>query len=623
MRLLFWILLLSSIFTIIATIIQIYTDYRDSRQSLEVSLEQIQETVLPSVAVAMWKLDKEVMESILNGLLTQRDTIYVEVVDTYDNPVIQLGVINTENSFERLYPIMFFNDGVQAITIGELKVVVTLSEIYRQLTDKVLVILMTQAVKTFIMSVCILIIIDLLVIRHLHRIEEWAYQVEIDKPDQLLSLTRKHMQKNDVLDRVVNAINTMQSNLVKALTKRKQAERLVNSIIENSPSLIYSKNIDGHYTLVNHQFLTTFDFTHQQVIGHTDIELFPIAFSELLNKQDSMVKEKYQPISFEQKIDRKGQCEYYVVVKFPIFNDKGVLLETVGIYTNITDIKRKEQQIIELNQNLENKVSLRTKELEASLTNLKEAQSLLVESEKMSALGSLVAGVAHEINTPLGVTVTASSHLSEMISIFKNKYQNGNLKRSSLEELVNTVESGSMIIMKNLHRATELIQNFKQVAVDQSSEHKRQFELGSYLEELIYTLNPQLKSGQHAIVIEAETKIEMNSFPGALAQVMTNLIINSIKHGFKDIREGEINIKLALINETVQIDYKDNGVGLDASQKEKVFEPFYTTARFSGGSGLGMSISYNLVTAKLGGKIQCLESTTGAHFQLNIPFCFE
>jgi len=248
---------------------------------------------------------------------------------------------------------------------------------------------------------------------------------------------------------------------------------------------------------------------------------------------------------------------------------------------------------------------------------LKNAQSQLVEAEKMAALGGLVAGVAHEINTPIGVGVTAASLLSDRIDSFNIEYRSGQLKRASLDELLSDAKESSDMILRNLRRASELVRNFKQVAVDQSGEGRRQFELKSYLEELSQSLLPQLKKGHHKIIIQADEKIHLDSYPGLMAQAITNLIMNSMIHGFKGRTEGEIHIVLSLTDGMVCIDYQDDGVGLDDEQREKVFEPFYTTVRGAGGSGLGMSITYNLVVNKLKGAIACIDSDNGAHFKIS------
>jgi len=279
--------------------------------------------------------------------------------------------------------------------------------------------------------------------------------------------------------------------------------------------------------------------------------------------------------------------------------------------------------IIYRSKKIQHKINL---ELETNIKALAEAnlrisntQDQLVESEKMAALGGLVAGIAHEINTPLGVSVTATSHLADQIDLFEKEYNSGQLRKSSLEELLFDAKESSGILTRNLQRASELINNFKQIAVDQSSEHRRKFELYSYIEEITQSLRPQFKQKNHSIHVSSSGKIELNNFPGVIAQIITNLIMNSLNHGFKNKTHGEILITLALKNNEIVIDYRDKGIGLTDQQRKKVFEPFYTTARSTGGSGLGMSISYNLITSKLKGSIQCLKTTEGAHFLIIFP----
>ncbi|MDG3085642.1 ATP-binding protein [Vibrio hannami] len=625
LRLLFWILLLSSGLAIIATTIQLYADYRDSKQSLESSLDNVEETVLPALAVAAWKLDKDVMDNILVGLLAQSGFLYAEILDTYDHPITKHGQDEASNSFDRVYPIIYVNNFAENVLIGRLKVTATLDEIYQQLLDKAIIILLTQAFKTFLMSICIIALVERLVIRHLNALSNWATDVDLSNPDQFLTLPPRHSGEGDAIDKVNIAINTMQSNLIKALEEREKAEQLTRSIIDNTPSLIFAKDAKGRYTMVNQRYLDTFGFEWPDVIGKTASELFSHSISDTLIRHDRMVIEKRSAIMFEEEMasskimhDDNAQ-RFYLSAKFPIFDENGELLGTGGVSTDITERREKEHQIIELNESLEDKVRSRTEELEVSLADLKNTQAQLVESEKMSALGNLVAGVAHEINTPLGVSITATSHLCEVIEEFEKEYKENRLQRESVENLIEVNQESLHMLTHNLGRAVELIRNFKQVAVDQSSEVKREFELKKYIEELNHSLTPQLKIGGHAVSVESNMPIEMNSYPGALAQIITNLIMNSINHGFKDKTNGQIHINLKQMGERVILDYQDNGVGLSETQRKKVFDPFYTTRRGSGGSGLGMSISYNLTVKTLGGQIICIESDKGAHFRMSFP----
>ena len=260
------------------------------------------------------------------------------------------------------------------------------------------------------------------------------------------------------------------------------------------------------------------------------------------------------------------------------------------------------------------------KSLEESLDKLPRTQKEMLHSAKMAALGDLVAGVAHEVNTPIGVCVTASSFLAERTRQLRELYEKGEMKRSDLEKYLALAEESSVSVLTNLERAAELVQSFKKVAADQSSEEKRSFEFRSYLEQILVSLRPQFKRTPHTVSVDCPADLYMDSYPGALMQIMTNLVMNSLIHGFADGRPGEICIKAEPVGDDVVLSYRDNGLGMDKEQKERIFDPFYTTKRGSGGTGLGMNIVYNLVTQTLKGSI-LLETAPGqgAVFLLNLP----
>lgn len=259
-------------------------------------------------------------------------------------------------------------------------------------------------------------------------------------------------------------------------------------------------------------------------------------------------------------------------------------------------------------------------ELKVSLETLEKARDQLVQSEKMAALGELVAGVAHEINTPVGVGVTAASFLDAKTDEFKKVYDTGELKRSELENYLQTVQEVSNSILINMERAAELISSFKQVAVDQSSESRRLFNLSEYINEILLSLRPRYKKTGHTIDVNCEIDIELNSFPGAFSQILNNLIMNSLIHGFQDMESGKIQIDIKRQKGTILFVYADNGLGMTPAQKEKAFDPFYTTMRGKGGTGLGMSIVFNLVTQTLKGNIECeTEPGSGVCFKMKFP----
>ena len=274
-----------------------------------------------------------------------------------------------------------------------------------------------------------------------------------------------------------------------------------------------------------------------------------------------------------------------------------------------------------LYKTLEHKVIERTHELSQALNDLKSAQKKLVESEKMAALGGLVAGVAHEINTPVGVGITLASTLAEETKIFKAAITEGQLKKSVLNSYLNTAEDCSNLMLTNLQRAGDLIQSFKQVAVDQSNLEQRQIFLRSYVEDILTSLSPKLRQAGHRLTVTGDETIEILTYPGAIAQLLLNLLNNSLIHAYPTVESGQLAIHISQTHETVTLVYSDDGCGIPPEALGKIFEPFFTTARDRGGSGLGLHIVYNLVTQKLGGAID-VESHVGQGtlFTIKLPW---
>ncbi|MCP3942020.1 MAG: response regulator [Desulfobacteraceae bacterium] len=277
------------------------------------------------------------------------------------------------------------------------------------------------------------------------------------------------------------------------------------------------------------------------------------------------------------------------------------------------------KRLIEEKTRYQNDLELANKELKISLETLELTRDQLVQSEKMAALGELVAGVAHEINTPVGIGVTAASFLDTKTREFHGMYKAGELKRSELENYLTIVEEVSNSILINMERAAELISSFKQVAVDQSCENRRRFNLKEYVDEILLSLRPRYKKTGHVIQVSCEPDIVLNSFPGVFSQILSNLIMNSLIHGFKDLENRTIDVEITRKEERVVFVYRDNGRGMDQEQKEKAFDPFFTTMRGRGGTGLGMSVVFNLVTQTLKGKID-LESKVGDGVTLTMIF---
>ncbi|MBF0473466.1 MAG: hybrid sensor histidine kinase/response regulator [Nitrospirae bacterium] len=278
------------------------------------------------------------------------------------------------------------------------------------------------------------------------------------------------------------------------------------------------------------------------------------------------------------------------------------------------------QAMKEQNERLLIDLSIKNKELESTLDELKTSQERLVQSEKMASLGLLVAGVAHEINTPVGVCTTAISHLHKMTKEITTSLNEQKMKKSDLTQFLTDSNEYCDIITKNLFRTSELVKSFKMVSADQTSSEKRVFNVKSYIEDILLSLSPKLKVTTHKLEINCPNDIEIDSYPGAFAQIITNLIMNSLIHAYSQEDSGIITIAITSNESEIFIDYSDNGKGIPEENLKKIFDPFFTTKRGSGGTGLGLHVVYNIICQTLKGGISC-ESVLGkgTTFKINLP----
>lgn len=287
------------------------------------------------------------------------------------------------------------------------------------------------------------------------------------------------------------------------------------------------------------------------------------------------------------------------------------------------EIERQEYEtaLEKLNHSLEEKVDQRTRELQEALLTLNKAQQQLIESEKMAALGNLVAGIAHEVNTPLGVAITSQSYLADQFKELCQQMDQETLTKEGLLQFREDMAEALPLLYSNLTRATELIQNFKRIAADQHEDRADTIILDKYYEQVVSTLRPLLREKAVDITLDIPT-ISLYTYPSAHAQILSNLIKNSVMHGFLNTGgEHRIQLNGQLIDDgrSIKITYSDNGIGFNEETRKRIFEPFYTTARHKGGVGLGMSIVYNLIRQNIGGELELLIPETGLMLEYSFP----
>jgi len=402
------------------------------------------------------------------------------------------------------------------------------------------------------------------------------------------------------------------------------------SLFENAVEGIFQTSDEGSFINVNPSFadILGYDSPEEVIPSIRATSKHMYLNPEDRDKWRFLLNSEDQVIGFETQVRRKdGRLIWISMSAHAVRDPEGRISFYEGSIWDITERKQAEFELTAYREQLEQMVAERTEQLrqinaalQGSLEKLQNTQDKLIQSEKMAALGKLVAGVAHEINTPVGVSITAVSLLEEKTRDLSEMYLTGSLKRSDLEQYVEIAQEACGSTMVNLRRAAQLIHSFKMVAVDQSTEEKRRFNVKQYLDELLLSLRPNFKKTRHNISIECPDDLEVNSYPGAFGQILTNLVVNSISHGFEDKEAGNILIEVSRDDDRLCLRYTDDGKGMTAQERKQVFDPFFTTKRAKGGTGLGMHIVYNLVTQKLGGRIDCSSSPgQGTLFVITLP----
>jgi PAS domain S-box-containing protein len=438
--------------------------------------------------------------------------------------------------------------------------------------------------------------------------------VRIENQIQQQRLKKRLCEQNQELQSVLEQSRQTEIAL-------RETEDRFSKSFENSPLPLSLTSIpDGRYLDVNREYLRHTEYSREELLGQK-----PEQFNFWVNPKDEfrffrLMKQQGRVNGFETRLRTKtGRiCEVVLFLE--------VLYLSGAPYALIT------AQDITLRLTDERKLVARTQELSQALQTLQETQDQLIRSAKMAALGNMVAGVAHEINTPVGTAITTASTLENATSAIRTDIAAGDLKKSSFENYLEIAAECSQLILSNLQRAGELVQSFKQVAVDQSSLQARTLILKPYLQEVITNLTPTIRKTPHHITLMGSDDIMLHSYPGAIAQIITNLIINSLNHAYpagrssgcsggrSEEQPGNLRIALHQQPDEVIIQYSDDGCGISPEHQLQIFEPFFTTARELGGSGLGLHLVYNIVTQNLKGTINFVSVPgSGTTFTITLP----
>lgn len=404
--------------------------------------------------------------------------------------------------------------------------------------------------------------------------------------------------------------------------------RLLEIVIDSIPMLIFVKDLHGRYLVVNQRTADFYGVTKELI---TDGGLAKLPISDATRQkalaEDARVFASRETLVLDDTYAeyRDGKAAPVHSTKVPLFDDDGELVGVLGVVRDVSqerraadDLRAAQRALEEANATLEKTVEQRTAELRrantelgGTLENLMSSQAALVRAEKLAALGRLVAGVAHELNTPIGNSLLSASALADRTDEFVRDAAVESTAATPLSMFIDDTREASQILLRNLEKAGEIIRSFKQVAVDQASSQRRAFALSEIVDEVLLAHRPMLRNSRVEIHTDIATDLLLDSYPGPLGQVLGNLITNAVLHGYEGRDRGTVEINATLSgNQHVEIVVRDHGCGISQENLQRVFDPFFTTRMGRGGTGLGLGICHNIVTETLTGTIN-IESVPG------------
>ena len=463
-------------------------------------------------------------------------------------------------------------------------------------------------------------------------------QVQLHLPgrDELALLAQNFVHMTEKLRERDAALQERAAALEKEVAERKRVEQSLmrsetfkDTLLHTIPDVIFVKDPQGRFIVANRAFEEKNGLRIKDIYGKSDFDFLPPDEARHFAERDREALEAGIPTlsEFRQMDHSTGESVVYETIKTPVYGLDGGLLGLMGVARDVTARKRAEDSLQSLNLQLEDRVHQRTEQLEAinqklthTLALLQSTQSELIQGEKLASLGRMVAGLAHELNTPIGNALTIGTTLAEHVREVKVAVDTNLLKKSELLTFLDASMSGVEVLERALHQANELVSNFKQVSADQLSERRREFDLAVTVEEILSTLRPGFRGTPFQLESRVKPGIRMDSYPGLLTQVLSNLINNAKFHAFDGLDSGVIRVEVLDKGESVDILVADDGKGIPEHVRPRIFDPFFTTRAGSGGTGLGLSIVHTLVHEGLDGTIRAdYTLTRGTRFIVSLP----
>jgi len=655
-------LLVVTVFMTLAGVFRAFSSFEQGKNDLALKAVILSKLASEGLSLPIWNLDKEGIAAICDSLFQDDEVASVEVVDDRKRPLYERK--RASEPFDAFDILLreerIFHDSqfLGTVTIG-------ITTYYRDasLRRDIVVDLSSLFVTAFFIGLAMALVarmttksIDLLRAGTEElAARNWGKRLGMRGDDEIGALAAK-------FDLMAGSIQGLMKDWENAMAALAASEDKYAKAFRQSADVVgITRLADGRYLEINDAFLRIFGYQREEIIGHTSDEFGLWVDAEERAKLYGDLKSGMCVQNLETRwLTKAGDIRFGLSSSEVV--DIGSEQCDLFVWHDITERKEAEDALREAHDGLERTVEERTAELSrvnarlgssyaellstnrrleeeieerrqvqedlsrtnaqlaGTLDELKKTQDVLVQSEKMAALGNLVAGVAHEINTPVGVGVTAASHLQGALQRFGSRARQDGLTRESLEDFLEDSDESIHILLNNLETAARLVRSFKEVSVDQVSEAPRSIGVREYLDEIVLNLRPKLKKTRIAVEVDCPDTLTFYTYPGALSQIVAILVVNSLMHAYEPTDSGKIAIRVSEEDGCLNFVYSDDGKGMGAEVLARIFEPFFTTKRGSGGTGLGLPVLYNLVTRKLGGSVRCTsEPGKGADFIFRLP----
>lgn len=594
-RIILILVIISSSITLLATLMQLYTDYTREVNAVEQRHAELKQVHSESLAINLWEFNESQLKLRLEGLVKLPGLAYIKVSSNTGNQFWEAGEAVLGDKFESRIPLVYEGPGSQnPFVLGTLYVESSAEEIYEQLLRTFTSLLLINGVKTFIVSAMILWVFHLSVNRRIFSIMRYLERFRPSQKHIPLAMDKPALiaSKEDELDILALAINQLSQKLHQLYSEIELEKNRFSDFANVASDWLWETDENGQLNFASEQMRNQLGHTpdtilHQQNLAMAlDAPLLQVAFDG---------KKSFS--NLEIKVSLNDEPHYFVFQGLAQ-EQQGRFCGFRGTAVDITQRKLAQNQLQELNETLELRVQERTQQLKNSLEELELTQKQLIEREKMASLASLVAGIAHEINTPLGVAITATS----MLDIGEDS------EDKEVMELINS----------NLQRVVRLVQMFKQTAVTTEAVQIEHVNMKELIADLNLGLQQSLAEKGATLKTDIDHSLACSTVPSSWLQVLGQLINNSLTHGFHQSNpQNCITLKAYQEDKKLVLEYSDNGAGLEQKVLDKLFEPFHTTRRNQGCTGLGMHIVYNQVTQILKGHIEA-HSQPGQGIQIKI-----